>query len=73
LFSDGSFDGEIQTLDYPPAALFSFCMAMVADNLLTTVKAALRMAHGADKVSSALSDRADLKPFTNRGFNACVL
>jgi hypothetical protein len=42
-------------LGYPPAALFSFCMALVAYNLLATVKAALRAVHGAGKVEAGLS------------------
>jgi len=50
-----NFEGEIQTLGYPPAALFSFCMALVAYNLLATVKAALKVVHGAGKVEAALS------------------
>lgn len=44
-----NFEGEIQTLGYPPAVVFSFCMALVAYNLLATVKVALRVAHGAGK------------------------
>lgn len=50
-----NFDGEIKTLGYPPAALFSFSMALVAYNILATVKAALRATHGAGKIESALS------------------
>ncbi len=50
-----NFEGEIQTLGYPPAALFSFSMALVAYNILATVKAALRVTHGAGKVEAALS------------------
>lgn len=50
-----NFEGEIQTLGYPPAALFSFCMALVAYNILATVKAALRVAHGTGKVEASLS------------------
>lgn len=50
-----NFEGEIQSLGYPPAALFSFCMALVAYNLLATVKAALRAIHGAGKVEASLS------------------
>jgi hypothetical protein len=50
-----NFEGEIQTLGYPPAALFSFCMALVAYNLLATIKAALRAVHGAGKVEAGLS------------------
>ena len=33
-------NGEINTLGYPKAALFSFCMALVAYNVLSTVKGA---------------------------------
>lgn len=46
---------EINTLGYPAAALFSFCMAVVAYNLLATVRAALRSAHGADKIEAEVS------------------
>ncbi len=34
-----NFNGEIQTLAYPKAALFSFSMALVAYNILTTLRA----------------------------------
>ena len=33
-------NGEINALGYPKAALFSFCMALVAYNVLSTVKGA---------------------------------
>jgi hypothetical protein len=46
---------EINTLGYPAAALFSFCMAVVAYNLLATVRAALRSAHGADTIEEEVS------------------
>lgn len=49
-----NFEGEIQTLGYPPAALFSFSMALVAYNILATVKA-MGVTHGAGKVEAALS------------------
>jgi hypothetical protein len=45
---------EINTLCYPPAALFVFCLALVAANAVAVIKAALRAAHGdeeADKLS----------------------
>jgi hypothetical protein len=45
-----TLNGEINALGYPKAALFSFCMALVAYNILSTVKAALRSAHGEAKV-----------------------
>jgi len=39
-------NGEINALGYPQAALFSFCMALVAYDVMATVKGALRAAHG---------------------------
>jgi len=41
-----TLDGEINALGYPKAALFSFCMALVAYNVMAAVKAALRSVHG---------------------------
>jgi len=38
---------EINTLGYPKAALFGFCLAVVAYNAVALVQAALRAAHGA--------------------------
>ena len=43
-------NGEINALGYPKAALFSFCMALVAYNVMSTVKGALRSVHGETKV-----------------------
>ena len=45
-----TLNGEINALGYPKAALFSFCMALVAYNVMATVKAALRSVHGEAKV-----------------------
>lgn len=47
---------EIDTLAYPRAALLGFCTALVAYNLLATVRAALRSAHGAEAVESKVSN-----------------
>jgi hypothetical protein len=38
---------EVNTLGYPPAALFGFCVALAAGNVYAGVKGALRAAHGA--------------------------
>jgi hypothetical protein len=46
---------EIHTLAYPKAALFSFCLALVAYNAVSVLKAALRAAHGAEKVQEEIS------------------
>ena len=48
-------NAEINTLGYPPAALFAFCLALVAYNLLAVVKAALRCIHGVEKIEKELS------------------
>jgi len=50
------FSCELKSLGYPRAALFVFCMAVVAFNLLSTVKAALKAVHGAGKIEAGLSD-----------------
>ncbi len=41
-----NFNGEIQTLAYPKAALFSFSMALVAYNILATLRGALGSVNG---------------------------
>ena len=43
-----SLEGEIQTLGYPKAALFGFCMALVAYNVLSVVRASVQAVHGED-------------------------
>lgn len=40
---------EIDTLAYPKAALFVFCLALVAANAVAVIKAALRAAHGEEQ------------------------
>ncbi|MEH2080368.1 MAG: transposase [Nostoc sp.] len=45
---------EINTLGYPKAALFTFCIALVAYNVLSTVKAALRSVHGTEKIEAEI-------------------
>ncbi|WP_439345070.1 hypothetical protein [Vacuolonema iberomarrocanum] len=42
-------------MGYPRAALFVFCMAVIAFNILSTVKAALKAVHGTGKIEAALS------------------
>jgi len=46
---------EVNTLGYPKAALFSFCVALVAYNVLAVVKAALRAQHGEEIIEEELS------------------
>lgn len=47
-----NLEGEIKTLGYPKAALFGFCMALVAYNLLSVVRAAVHAVHGEEAASN---------------------
>jgi len=46
---------EINTLGYPKAALFGFCVALVSYNVLAVVKAALRSVHDEDTIANKVS------------------
>ena len=52
---DQCFQGEINTLAYPRAALFGFCMALVCYNVLAVLRAAMGNVHGPDKVEAGIS------------------
>ena len=54
------FHSEINTLGYPKAALFGFCLALVAYNLLAVVMAALRGVHGEETVDE--ESRSTISP-----------
>jgi len=45
----------VDTLGYPKAALFGFCLALVADNVVTLLKGAIRAAPGAKDVEEQLA------------------
>jgi IS4 transposase len=65
--------GEINTLGYPKAALFAFCIALVSYNVLSTIKAAVRSVHGvaaAEAISG--SDLAEEIAGTHRGMMIAV-
>jgi len=47
---------EPNTLGYPKAALFAYCMVLVAYNVLAVVKAALRAVHGETTVDEEVSN-----------------
>jgi hypothetical protein len=51
-----NYECEIQTFGYPKAALFSFCLALVAYNILAVVRAVLASVHGVGKIDAGLSD-----------------
>ena len=46
---------EINTLGYPKAALFGFCVALISYNILAVVKAAMRSVHGEEKIANEVS------------------
>jgi len=50
-----TLDCEIKTLCYPRAALFVFCVAVLAYNLQSAIKGVMRAEHGAEKVEHDLS------------------
>jgi hypothetical protein len=52
---ESHFRSEIDTLGYPKAALFGFCIALIAYNILAVVKAALRSVHGEEKIENEVS------------------
>jgi IS4 transposase len=51
-----TFHCELNTLGYPRAALFVFCMALVSFNILSTVRAALKEIHGKETIETELSN-----------------
>lgn len=48
-------EGELNTMGYPRAALLGFAVALVAYNVLSTVKAALKEAFGGERVNEEVS------------------
>jgi IS4 transposase len=46
---------EINTLGYPRAALFTFCLALLAYNAVSLIKASLRSEHGRKKINDEVS------------------
>jgi hypothetical protein len=71
---ESSLNGEINTLGYPKAALFAFCLALVAYNTMSAVKASLRSAHGeaADDTKVSGYDLAEEVAGTHRGMMIAV-
>jgi Transposase DDE domain len=70
-----TFHCELKTLGYPRAALFVFCMALFAFNILSTVRAALKQVHGAAEIEENLSDYYVVEDVqaTWRGLDIAVL
>jgi len=53
---ESAFCSEISTLGYPRAALFAFCVALTAYNVLSVVKAALRAQYGRERIEKEVSN-----------------
>lgn len=49
-------NSEIDTLGYPGAALFGFCVALTIFNAIALMKAALRASHGVEKIEKEVSN-----------------
>ena len=71
---EATLDGELNTLGYPKAALFAFCVALVAYNVLSTVTAALRAVHGEEVVAQDVSAYyvAEEITMTHRGMRIAI-
>ena len=71
---EASLNGEINTLGYPKAALFAFSVALVAYNVLSAVKAALRSVHGTEVADQQVSGfyLADEVAGTHRGMMIAI-
>jgi hypothetical protein len=69
-----TLNGEIAALGYPRAALFALCVAMVAYNVMSAVKGALRSVHGAEAVAAGVSgsDLAEEVAATTRGMRIAI-
>lgn len=66
---EATLDGEIDALGYPRAALFALSVALVAYNVMSAVKGALRSVHGPEAIDSGVSgsDLAEEVSGTTRG------
>jgi IS4 transposase len=53
---EGYFNSEINSLGYPKAALFGFCLALVAFNLYAVIMAALRAANPETNIKEEVSE-----------------
>jgi IS4 transposase len=71
---EATLRGEVNTLGYPKAALLAFCVALVAYNVLSTIKAALRSVHGEEVVAEEVSGYyiADEIQMTRRGMMIAI-
>jgi len=71
---EAALNGEIKALGYPRAALFALCVALVAYNVMSVVKGALRSVHGAEAIDAGVSgsDLAEEVAGTTRGMRIAI-
>ncbi len=69
-----TLNGEVNTLGYPKAALFAFCVALVSYNMMSTIKAALRAVHGVEIIEETISGYylAEEITMTHRGMMIAI-
>ena len=70
---EAALHGEIAALGHPKAALFAFSVALVAYNVLGTIKAAIRAAHGVAAAAAVSGwDLAEEVAGTHRGMMIAI-
>jgi hypothetical protein len=71
---EATLNGEIKALGYPRAALFTLCVALVAYDVMSVVKGALRSVHGAEAIDAGVSgsDLAEEVAGTTRGMRIAI-
>jgi hypothetical protein len=71
---EATLNGEIAALGYPRAALFTLCVALVAYNVMSVAKAALRSVHGVEAIDAGVSgsDLAEEVAGTTRGMRIAI-
>ncbi len=52
---EAHLNSEVNSLGYPKAALFAFCIALIAYNAIAVIKASLRRVHGEDTIAETVS------------------
>jgi len=52
---EAHLNSEINTLGYPPAALFAFCISLIVYMILAGMKAAMASVHGIDTIDNEIS------------------
>jgi IS4 transposase len=67
-------NSEIKTLAYPPAALFAFCVALLAYNIMAVTYGALHATYGSEKIDKEFSNYflADELQATYRGMMIAI-